>query len=606
GRLVFGNYLMPYSFVLKCDRANMVYTTKPASTVFDKFMHILKCDVENARLMLVSSPKYNGPVQDEPPRFMGEGFVVMMSNNVDVYYYQDEPGIVQHEPEQIQMADGEVLVKRTYPCVGVDIKCGKNTDFNYGPWVDRQRELIYKFFYPPDYQPLVPSREAEPGEKRQFKSMEVKLTINAISAIDILFTKNAMTQALHMNAGKGSYVEVTIPYIVEDSGFVTKVKGQLMLVDATTSMSFRSLLECETLEFDVTASYPREWNACQEWRCELTACKAVVYLIYDLKSFFSDLVNDWSSKSPPDIYSFVPYTWTLSLVIKQFEVLTLSNENNWVDTSSQHQENAHVGFCGEHFDLCVTFPFNDFMPETVPINLVIKGDTVFCRLYLPESNTMRHTLIAMSENIKIVDREGNEIGKCLDPASDKQWRNVTLNSNGWVDCWTTPYVFLTVTYTYYPAPPLLSHASADRLAHYGTCVPILEEEIPDVDFLQPSCSSASHPGGTSYTSGKDHTFDPGLMEPDSIHVELEIAPSVVVLYGSLLRNLIHLKENYLGEFQKATDFVENLSKQSDIEATYVHVDYPDEDEQPFDARKYRPFSVTVSVTLHDIQAHLAK
>lgn len=51
-----------------------------------------------------------------------------------------------------------------------------------------------------------------------------------------------------MNAGKGSYVEVTVPYIVEDSGFVTKVKGQLMLVDATTSMSFRSLLECETLE----------------------------------------------------------------------------------------------------------------------------------------------------------------------------------------------------------------------------------------------------------------------------------------------------------------------------------------------------------------------
>lgn len=52
-------------------------------------------------------------------------------------------GIVQHEPEQIQMADGEVLVKRTYPCVGIDIKCGKNTDFNYGPWVDRQRFVIH-------------------------------------------------------------------------------------------------------------------------------------------------------------------------------------------------------------------------------------------------------------------------------------------------------------------------------------------------------------------------------------------------------------------------------------------------------------------------------
>ena len=29
-------------------------------------------------------------------------------------------------------------------------------------------------------------------------------------------------------------------------------------------------------------------------------------------------------------------------------------------------------------------------------------------------------------------------------------------------------------------------------------------------------------------------------------------------------------------------------------------------EREFDARKYRPFAVTVSVTLHDIQGHLVK
>lgn len=66
-----------------------------------------------------------------------EGQLILSVFDILIY-----PGIVQHEPEQIQMADGEVLVKRTYPCVGVDIKCGKNTDFNYGPWVDRQRFVI--------------------------------------------------------------------------------------------------------------------------------------------------------------------------------------------------------------------------------------------------------------------------------------------------------------------------------------------------------------------------------------------------------------------------------------------------------------------------------
>lgn len=27
-----------------------------------------------------------------PPRLMGEGFVVLQSNDVDIYYYMDEPG----------------------------------------------------------------------------------------------------------------------------------------------------------------------------------------------------------------------------------------------------------------------------------------------------------------------------------------------------------------------------------------------------------------------------------------------------------------------------------------------------------------------------------
>ena len=42
---------------------------------------------------------------------------------------------------------------------GVDIKCGKGTAFSYGPWADRQRESIYKFFFPPDYQPMKVSED---------------------------------------------------------------------------------------------------------------------------------------------------------------------------------------------------------------------------------------------------------------------------------------------------------------------------------------------------------------------------------------------------------------------------------------------------------------
>ena len=54
---------------------------------------------------------------------------------------------------------------------GVDIKCGKGTNFSYGPWADRQRELLYKFFFPPDYQTM----KATPEPKVEIKSRIMKM-----------------------------------------------------------------------------------------------------------------------------------------------------------------------------------------------------------------------------------------------------------------------------------------------------------------------------------------------------------------------------------------------------------------------------------------------
>jgi hypothetical protein len=34
------------------------------------------------------------------------------------------------------------------------LQCGKGTDFSYGPWADRQRDHLFKFFFPNDCQPL--------------------------------------------------------------------------------------------------------------------------------------------------------------------------------------------------------------------------------------------------------------------------------------------------------------------------------------------------------------------------------------------------------------------------------------------------------------------
>ncbi|XP_062586140.1 bridge-like lipid transfer protein family member 1 isoform X2 [Saccostrea cucullata] len=103
-------------------------------------------------------------------------------------------------------------------------------------------------------------------------------------------------------------------------------------------------------------------------------------------------------------------------------------------------------------------------------------------------------------------------------------------------------------------------------------------------------------------------FDPGEMESDLIAVELEVAPSMLCVYGSLLRNFLHVKENYLGEDQKFTDFEDGSQTpgkegQGNVGPLFV------EDcnlQGPFDERYYRPFAVTVSLAIHDIHGHLVK
>ena len=88
--------------------------------------------------------------------------------------------------------------------------------------------------------------------------------------------------------------------------------------------------------------------------------------------FLPDLIDDWSTKSVPDVFHYVPYTYSINLIINQFELVTLCNEYNWIDTSSQHPENAHIAFCGEIFDLSIQLPYTDFLPLTNSIGFIFK------------------------------------------------------------------------------------------------------------------------------------------------------------------------------------------------------------------------------------------
>ncbi|XP_035723534.1 transmembrane protein KIAA1109-like isoform X4 [Vespa mandarinia] len=605
GRLVFGNRLVPTTLSITVEEAHFVYSTKPAASRHDHFMHFSKCKAENFKVILAPSPKYTGMV-DDPPRYMGEGFVVLSSNNMEVYYYMDEPGFVPEHPEMIQLVNGD-MVEAMPPIWGIDIKCGKGTDFSYGPWADGQREHLFKFFFPNDYQSLKVTKTPIPGEKRQVQSFDIRLSTLNEATVDILFSKNRETNAVHINVGPGSYLEITMPWIVLQDGYTTKITGQLLHLEATTSLQYRSLFESETLEFGVKCHYPIRWNDHQEWTLNLTGCKATANLVYSHKEFFQDMINEWANKSRPDILHFVPYTWKFSLLLKEFELITVCNEYNWIDCSSQNQENAHIAFCGEFFDLSFDLPFVDFLPLTIPLRFWIQGESVDLSFYLPEVNTNRAILLALDKNAKIMTRDGshkhlNELHK------GKKWRNVCQKGSGWVDCWSVPIVALSINYTYHPCPPLGPTPQANITTPE-------KEEILLSPMRMTRCRKSP---SLQWTRNGTQKFDPQSIPPDKVSLELEIGPSILILYGSLLRSFMHLKENLFGDYQTFTDMQQSRtsptvvstdrSKDRDMQNSSVEASMEDEEikSKPFDPRDYRPLEVTVGITMHDIQAHLIK
>ncbi|KAG4067242.1 hypothetical protein HA402_000233 [Bradysia odoriphaga] len=633
GRFVFGNRLTPTTLSICVEEAHCVYSTKPAVSRLDCFMHFIKAKADNAKILLAPSPKYTGLV-DDPPRYMGEGFVVMMSNLVELYFYMDEPGIVPQEPQVQTLANGDV-VEAAPPVWGIDLKCGKGTDFSYGPWASRQlTDHLYKFFFPPDWQTMLVTQPPQPGEKREYQSFEISLSTLNEATIDVLFSKNKETNAMHVTIGPGSYLEVTMPWITLQDGYSTKVSGQLLHVEATTSLQYRSLAKCETLEFKVRVHYPIRWNDHQEWNINLTGCKATAYIVYAHKQFFQDLVEDWGSKARPDILSFVPYTWKFGILLKEFEILTLCNEFNWIDCSSTNQENNHLAFCGDLFDLSFALPFDDFLPQTVPLRFWIHGEGLDLSLYLPEIATTRPVVLAMDENLRILTRDG-QVKKRSEMVS-KKWRKDCQRSQGWIDCWSVPIVALSIQYTYHPMPPLGPGTSIFKTIFSLRAI-IKSASDPQADITTPEkeellLSPMRIPipkiksPAIKWNQSDGQQFDPSTLPPDKVSVDIEIGSSILLAYGTVLRNFINLKENIFGEDQAFTDMgtsntksnvnsmtqlqtkIQNLSAKEETAKSISEVSLTTEEKPkiPFDPRLYRPLEVIVSLTIHDIQAHLVK
>lgn len=80
----------------------------------------------------------------------------------------------------------------TAPQWRIDIDCSES-DINYGPWINHQRALIQKWFFPTDYENRK-IYQPEPGTPRQHAALITNITFSKITKFTIPFSE--FTQVL--------------------------------------------------------------------------------------------------------------------------------------------------------------------------------------------------------------------------------------------------------------------------------------------------------------------------------------------------------------------------------------------------------------------------
>ena len=109
---------------------------------------------------------------------------------------------------------------------------------------------------------------------------------------------------------KGSFFDMSIPWVVEnENGYNSKINGTLMNPEATTSLTYRDFLQCETLEFQIDMIYPRYWNDYQEWIFTFTISKASLDFIFAHKWFFQVTSINFDTMS---IFTFDYRIWLMT------------------------------------------------------------------------------------------------------------------------------------------------------------------------------------------------------------------------------------------------------------------------------------------------------
>lgn len=281
----------------------------------------------------------------------------------------------------------------------------------YGPWHDRQRNILQRQFTPQKCTDSKPPSPAVAGAARRYHSMKISFeTVD--QAILVVPTREESKDVadpdrqlnygwLELRVGPGSAGMYEMPYFPQSNGYTTTYSLDLKRPELRSSVNHATLLVGSSHQLVCTQAVPLQWNGKQHWKINMETKDMDLYLLREHISLISDLLMDLADGSPVDYPFFCPTVYEWNWDITNWALYLNVNKHNVINNPTSLSENIFLVFRTTKSSINTRIPIDEISPEVRHINFALHTARLVMELSAPQWHTL-HSFLDLPQ-LGIVD-----------------------------------------------------------------------------------------------------------------------------------------------------------------------------------------------------------
>ncbi|CAM1511249.1 Fc.00g087620.m01.CDS01 [Cosmosporella sp. VM-42] len=351
---------------------------------------------------------------------------VLDSPEATLTVYWDAVGTVPERHRPRRDANPPVNINgEEPPAWGMNLSVNGGT-MNYGPWADRQRADLQRYFFPGLCKDATPAQPLRPGSWRvptQFK-LYVELDDTVTLRVPIReesknwrwrgkephmrhqkpptkrkqrtrAKKNGKAEAaplrpsgwLEVKVPSNSTVTFNMDMVANSAGYNTNLNIDLPSTELWSSVNHDLLWRSGPQKILCDLSNPICWNGLRNWHFNITSDELELFLLRDHVFLIVDLVDDWASGPPPEYLVFTPFKYHVNLTLQSLKLYLNVNDANIIDKATAIEENAYLVLSSPCLTAETCIPVDSFRPNKNSIPFDVRADSLDLALQVPQWNT---------------------------------------------------------------------------------------------------------------------------------------------------------------------------------------------------------------------------